>query len=58
MWAPPRSRSTAFYRYMLEHGGLVVADPAATMAAYCAAVGIPFSRPALRWVPVTAMSGG
>jgi hypothetical protein len=23
MWAAPRSRSTAFFRYMLEHGGLV-----------------------------------
>ena len=23
MWAVPRSRSTAFFRYMLEHGGLV-----------------------------------
>jgi len=29
----------------------LIADPAATMAAYCAAVGIPFSRPALRWAP-------
>ena len=29
----------------------LMADPAATMAAYCAAVGIPFSRPALRWAP-------
>ena len=29
----------------------LTADPAATMAAYCAAVGIPFSRPALRWAP-------
>ena len=24
-------------------------SPAATVAAYCAAVGIPFSRPALHW---------
>lgn len=23
LWAPPRSRSTAFFRYMLEHGGLI-----------------------------------
>jgi len=23
MWAAPRSRSTAFLRYMLEHGGLI-----------------------------------
>ena len=23
LWAAPRSRSTAFFRYMLEHGGLV-----------------------------------
>jgi hypothetical protein len=23
MWAAPRSRSTAFFRYVLEHGGLV-----------------------------------
>jgi hypothetical protein len=29
----------------------LMADPAATMAAYCAAVGIPFSRSALRWAP-------
>lgn len=29
----------------------LIADPAATVAAYCAAVGIPFSRPALRWAP-------
>ena len=27
----------------------LVADPAATMAAYCAAVGIPFNESALRW---------
>ena len=26
----------------------LIADPAATVAAYCAAVGIPFSKPALR----------
>jgi hypothetical protein len=29
----------------------LIADPAATVAAYCAAVGIPFSRSALRWAP-------
>jgi hypothetical protein len=29
----------------------LMADPAATVAAYCAAVGIPFSKPALRWAP-------
>ncbi len=29
----------------------LIADPAATVAAYCAAAGIPFSRPALRWAP-------
>jgi hypothetical protein len=29
----------------------LIADPAATIAAYCAAVGIPFSRSALRWAP-------
>jgi hypothetical protein len=29
----------------------LIADPAATVAAYCAAVGIPFSKPALRWAP-------
>jgi hypothetical protein len=29
----------------------LIADPATTVAAYCAAVGIPFSRPALRWAP-------
>jgi hypothetical protein len=29
----------------------LIADPAATVAAYCAAVGIPFSTPALRWAP-------
>ena len=29
----------------------LIADPAATVAAYCAAVGIPFSRPALHWAP-------
>jgi hypothetical protein len=29
----------------------LMAGPAAAMAAYCAAVGIPFSRPALRWAP-------
>jgi hypothetical protein len=29
----------------------LIADPAATVAAYCAAVGIPFSRAALRWTP-------
>src|SRR5438552_9416216 len=23
LWAAPRSRSTAFFRYMLEHGGLL-----------------------------------
>lgn len=29
----------------------LIADPAATVAAYCAAVGIPFSRSALHWAP-------
>jgi hypothetical protein len=29
----------------------LIADPAATVAAYCAAVGIPFSGSALRWAP-------
>ena len=29
----------------------LIADPAATVAAYCAATGIPFSRSALRWAP-------
>jgi Sulfotransferase domain len=29
----------------------LAADPAATMAAYCTAVGIPFSRAALSWAP-------
>lgn len=29
----------------------LIADPAATAAAYCAAVGIPFSRSALHWTP-------
>jgi hypothetical protein len=29
----------------------LIADPAATLAAYCAAVGIRFSRSALRWAP-------
>ena len=29
----------------------LIADPVATVAAYCAAVGVPFSRPALRWAP-------
>jgi hypothetical protein len=29
----------------------LIADPAATMAAYCSAVGVPFSRAALRWAP-------
>ena len=29
----------------------LIADPAATVAAYCAAVGIPFSKPALCWAP-------
>jgi sulfotransferase family protein len=29
----------------------LLADPAATVAAYCAATGIPFSRSALRWAP-------
>jgi hypothetical protein len=29
----------------------LIADPAATVAAYCAAVGIPFSRSALHWTP-------
>jgi len=29
----------------------LIADPAATMAAYCAATGIPFRRSALRWSP-------
>jgi hypothetical protein len=29
----------------------LMADPGAAMAAYCAAVGIPFSRPALSWAP-------
>lgn len=29
----------------------LIADPAATVAAYCAAVGVPFSRSALRWSP-------
>jgi hypothetical protein len=29
----------------------LIADPAATVAAYCAAVGIPFSGPALHWRP-------
>ena len=29
----------------------LIADPASTVAAYCAAVGIPFSRPALHWAP-------
>jgi hypothetical protein len=29
----------------------LIADPAATVAAYCAAVGISFSGPALRWAP-------
>jgi hypothetical protein len=29
----------------------LMADPAATVAAYCAAVGIPFSESALRWAP-------
>jgi hypothetical protein len=31
--------------------GDLIADPAATMAAYCAATGIPFRRSALRWSP-------
>jgi Sulfotransferase domain len=48
------------YQAIVAAGGAVpvvvdsddlMADPAATMAAYCAAVGIPFSRPALRWPP-------
>jgi hypothetical protein len=48
------------YQAILEAGGAhpvivdsddLIADPAATMAAYCAAVGIPFSRAALRWAP-------
>jgi hypothetical protein len=29
----------------------LIADPAATMEAYCAATGIPFRRSALRWAP-------
>jgi hypothetical protein len=29
----------------------LIADPAATVAAYCAVVGIPFSRRALHWAP-------
>jgi hypothetical protein len=29
----------------------LIADPAATVAAYCAAVGIQFSGPALHWTP-------
>jgi hypothetical protein len=29
----------------------LIADPAATMAAYCAVTGIPFSPAALRWAP-------
>jgi hypothetical protein len=29
----------------------LIADPAATVAAYCAAAGIPFSGPALHWRP-------
>jgi hypothetical protein len=29
----------------------LIADPGATMAAYCAAVGIPFRRSALHWAP-------
>src|SRR5580692_10377891 len=29
----------------------LIADPTSTVAAYCAAVGIPFSKPALRWAP-------
>ena len=29
----------------------LIADPAATMGAYCAATGIPFRRSALRWSP-------
>ena len=29
----------------------LIADPAATMAAYCAATGIPFRRSALHWTP-------
>jgi len=36
----------------------LIADPAATVAAYCAAVGIPFSKPALPGHPAPAMSGG
>jgi hypothetical protein len=49
MWAAPRSRSTAFFRYMLEHGGLValhepfdnIADHGSTMVN-----GHPVSDPA------------
>jgi Sulfotransferase domain len=50
----------ALYQAILAAGGArpvvvdsddLIADPAATVAAYCAAVGIPFSRPALRWAP-------
>ena len=29
----------------------LIADPGATVAAYCAAVGIPFIRSALHWAP-------
>jgi hypothetical protein len=36
----------------------LIADPAATMAAYCAAVGIPFSRPASSAAASPASPGG
>ena len=48
------------YRAILAAGGArpvvvdsddLITDPAATVAAYCAATGIPFSRSALRWAP-------
>jgi len=55
LWSAPRSRSTAFYRMMIERGDFTAGDlmnrPADTIKAYCARVGIDFRPHALSWQP-------
>ncbi len=55
LWSAPRSRSTAFYRMMIERGDFTAGDlmnrPADTIKAYCAHVGIDFRPHALSWQP-------